>query len=813
MIKSLHSNKIDFVKYQLTILVLILPFLLLSQTAQKGFDLMNQTKYSESIEVFGKAIEKNKDVLASKYGLALVYSNPLYQKFKYNRAYRNLISAEKLYLKLSGNDMASLKKDFNIDDISFSNLKKKILDEAFAEAKKEGTSESLRNYFEDFPNTEQSRAAKLLMINLEFRNIVKENNPKSLNEFIKKYHGTVEADSAKYYLGLLEDKAYNYYSWEGELESLLEFQKYYPDYKNKTQFQKDYELAGQAFKLDLDEAYNSNMEIVYGEYIKKAAPVELAYVALIRTIESFVANKQWNLAIEQLEKYKSYFQDDIRIDKVIDILRAPEKTLLNESLSSHINSEGHEYAPVVTGDGLTLYFCGRNREGNIGGEDIFVSKFKEGNWTKPGLLNSINTPYAHEAPLAISADGSRLLLYANTDIYYSDRLINGWTISKVFPEVNTVGSWEADAFISADGNAIFFISDRIGNLGNIHKFGETFHGSHSGNSDIYISLQTEEGWTKPFNIGKSINTPFSERSPFLHPDMKTLYFSSDGHAGLGKLDVFKSVRLSDTSWTKWSEPVNLGKEINSSSDDYDYRISTNGKSALLSSFKPGNYDIQKIDIPESVRPEFVATVWGTISNRDGKPIQSRIKWEDLKEGKTIGLLQSDIIDGSYLILLPLGKNYGYFIDDPNYYPLSGNIDLSDKTEELKIRKDFVLFSNSEIINEGIAVPLENVFFELNKFILKKESFPELNRLITFLKKNQNLKIEIGGHTDNTGTVEHNNKLSEQRANSVKDYLLKNAITGERLVAIGYGSNKPIDDNKTEAGRAKNRRVEFKVLTR
>jgi outer membrane protein OmpA-like peptidoglycan-associated protein len=365
--------------------------------------------------------------------------------------------------------------------------------------------------------------------------------------------------------------------------------------------------------------------------------------------------------------------------------------------------------------------------------------------------------------------------------------------------------------MTADGNALLFISDRKGNIGNFHKYGESFYGANSGNPDIYVSTRTETGWSEPVNLGSAINTPYAERSPFLHPDMKTLYFSSEGHPGLGRLDVFKSVRLNDTCWTMWSEPVNLGKEINSPNDDYNYKISTDGKFAYLSSDNNGNWDIQKFEIPESVRPEYVATVWGFITNRKAEPVSTTIKWEDLKDGRTIGLLNSDLLAGNYLIMLPLGKNYGYYIDDPNYYPLSGNIDLTDKNEPIIIRKDFILYSNVEIINEGVAVPLENVFFEFNKYNLKKESFSELNRLIAFLKKNLSLKVEIAGHTDNIGSAEHNKKLSEQRANSVKDYLLKNGIVPERLVAKGYGPDKPIDTNETEAGRAKNRRVEFKVL--
>lgn len=784
-----------------------------SQTAEKGFQMLAQEKFPQAIDIFNKSVEKNKELIESKFGLALAYSNTAYSKYRYDRAYRNLLYVEKRYEKLTGSEKALLRKNFNIDDISIGKLKLKILDEVFEEAKMQGTIEKLTIFCENFPNTEQSREGRLLITRLAFKEAISKNDPIQINDFIRKHQGTPEADSAYKIIEQIEKEAYERYSAEGELESLLEFGKLYPNYSDKERLFHDIALAEYAVGLEMDAPYNQFMEKSYLEYMDKAAPLELAFVALIRTISPYLAAKNWNKAIEQLQKYKSLFPGDSRIDKICEILSAPDKSISLESISETVNTSGHEYAPVLTADGKTLYFCGRGRTGNIGGEDIFVSKFKEGNWTKPELLSSINTPYAHEAPLAISADGSRLLLYANTDIYYSDKTASGWTIPRQFPSINKPDSWEADAFMTADGNAILFISDRKGNIGNFHKFGDPFHGSHSGNSDIYVSAKTESGWSAPINLGKTINTPYSERSPFLHPDMKTLYFSSEGHPGLGRLDVFKSVRLTDTSWTLWSEPVNLGKELNSHGDDYDYKISTDGKTAYLSSYRSGNYDILKLEIPETIRPDYVATVWGFITNRQGGPVQTNIKWEDLNDGKTIGLLQSDIIEGSYMIILPLGRNYGYFIDDPNYYPLSGNIDLTGKNEQITIRKDFILFSNVEIINEGVSVPLENVFFEFNKFNLKKESFSELNRLVAFLEKNANLKVEIAGHTDNIGSDEHNKKLSDQRANSVKEYLLRKGISSERLQAIGYGPDKPVADNKTEAGRAKNRRVEFKVVVR
>ncbi|MBN2758134.1 MAG: OmpA family protein, partial [Bacteroidales bacterium] len=541
-------------------------------------------------------------------------------------------------------------------------------------------------------------------------------------------------------------------------------------------------------------------------------PRELAYVALQRIISPSLIDNNWKNAIDTLNKYKIYFNNDKRIDKILNILADSDKKLKAQSISENINSTAHEYAPVITFDNKTIYFCGRNREKNIGGEDIFVSKFINGQWSEPELINGVNTPYAHEAPLAISADGNTLIIYYDKDIYYSDKIQPGWTQPRKFPSINIDYSWEADAMLSSNGKAILFISDRKDNIGQHHVFGQLFHGSHKGNLDIYVSTKTEDGWSEPINLGEKINTPYGERSPFLHPDMKTLYFSSEGHAGLGNLDVFKSTRLNDTSWIEWSEPVNLGKELNSYGDEYDYKISTYGQFAFFSSYKDENFDIQKMEIPTSMQPDKIVLISGNIKNTIGEPVKATVKWEDLKTGKIMGFSESDLTDdGKFLVILPQGKNYGYFIEHKNYYPLSGNIDLTEQKDQAEIIQNFTLISYVEIINNQHIIPLKNVFFNHNQSKLKAESYSELNRLILFIKKNHDLKIEISGHTDNSGTSNYNMKLSQKRAEAVLQYLVKNGCKSSNLVAKGYGETKPVDDNETDEGKSKNRRVEFKVL--
>lgn len=340
-----------------------------------------------------------------------------------------------------------------------------------------------------------------------------------------------------------------------------------------------------------------------------------------------------------------------------------------------------------------------------------------------------------------------------------------------------------------------------------------YHGDRLPLSDLYICHKNQKGqWGKILKMPSVINTPYTERSPFLHPDMKTLYFSSDGHGGLGKLDVFMTKRLADSCWNCWSEPINLGKEINGSNSDWGYKISTDGQTAYFSkdSKSKSREDIYKITLPPHLRPDVVARVEGQLKNTDNKPISTSIHWEDLGNNKIIGTAKTDPKDGTYFIVLPMGKNYGYFIEDSSYFPISQNLDLRDSTKAIVIKKDVQVVTFEEMIEKGISVPMNNLFFDFAKHYLLSTSIPELKRIAKLINR-YNLKVVISGHTDNVGEDKSNQLLSERRAKSVKDFLILCGCNENLLQTIGYGESKPIDTNENEIGRANNRRVEIKFI--
>ncbi len=573
--------------------------------------------------------------------------------------------------------------------------------------------------------------------------------------------------------------------------------------------------------IDLSTAPTSKNLGQYEEFVKTNAPSEDAFVAIQRIAEKFIQDGEWDKAADVFGNFRSYFKGmEKRFEKMSALLNAAKQDLIVTNLGEGINSPKYgEYKPNPSADGSYMFFTRAENPDNLGGEDIWVSEFSNGKWGKAENLGKIINTKGNESINAISADGNRILIFGNYsqslgngDIFYSDKTPEGWSKVKHIDEPVNSPDFESDAMITSDGNALIFTSDRKGGVGPYAEKGadELFHGDYWGNLDIYVSLREGDEWGKPINLGPTINTPFAERTAFLHPDGKTLYFSSDGHYGLGHLDVFKSVRLNENSWTEWSEPVNLGKEINTVSDDWGYKVATSGDLAYFSAVREGAYDLFSITLPAELRPDLVATIRGKVTDDKGNTLEADIVWEDLGTGKNVGQLKSDPQKGTYFIALPLGKNYGYYAEKKGYYPVSKNVDLSDKSKPLNITENIVLVSIEEMKARELSVRINNIFFDFNKFELKQESFTELNRLGKILKESD-LKVEIGGHTDSRGSDKANLELSKKRAQSVVDYLVSVGVKKENLIAKGYGETKPVSVTDTEEGYAQNRRVEFKFV--
>ena len=574
----------------------------------------------------------------------------------------------------------------------------------------------------------------------------------------------------------------------------------------------------------LERVADLNSGLWYDEFIKANAGTDYGFVAVQRMAGYYVAQQDWAQAAETYRRYKSLFPGMTkRFDKIIEILE-DDNTEGNRiaNMGSNINTRAGEFMPLPSADDELLYFTGVSRLGGKGGEDIFVSRHEGNTWAAAQNLKGLVNTNNHEFGTTISADGNRLVLFASRtdgmgggDLYYADKGVGGFGILQTFPPPINSFFWDCDGFLTSDGKAMIFSSDRPGAVGSYQKKDVLYRGERWGNVDLWITVKTDTGWTKPQNLGTTINTPWAERSPFLHPDGKTLYFCSSGHPGLGKLDVFVTTRLSEDSWTEWSEPVNLGKYINGVGSDWGYRVNTAGDKAYFAAEglpgSMGGSDIYVQDIPVSMRPNPVATIRGVVTDPDGVPLTAAIKWEDLTTGKNVGELSSDPETGKYFITLPLGKNYGYYAEKEGYYPVSKSVDLRDTDKGVELEVNIVLAPIEQIVEEGMSVRLNNIFFDYDKATLRQESRTELDRFYEVLRKYPNARIEIAGHTDSIASVAYNQDLSQRRAESVVNYLVQKGYPRSNLVAKGYGELKPIADNGSDEGRQMNRRVEFRFL--
>ncbi len=704
-------------------------------------------------------------------------------------------------------------------------------------SKNKKTIYALENFIKKYPNTSQAKQAKEEIIRLTYRQAKEKKSVNELKAFIKKYPASILTQRAENDIINMEYfKALN----KSSVDALKSFIDKYPSSRYTADAKKDiikieykatkkvgtenayldfinkYPNSNQAQKLlniRKNEYYDSIMSLNlingfnisdierYENFIKEFAPRDAAFVLLQFLIKENIKDENWKIGIKTVLKYKDFFRNDKKYINLLKILEQEDKGLNPELMGKNLDIEGMEIAPAMTADGKLLYICNNVYDD----ENIFLSKKENNEWQKPEPIDELNTPTTNDAPLAVLADGNRLLLFISGDIYFSDRTAKGWTTKQKFPQINT-RDWEADACLTADGNAIIFISKRF--KSSKRKPWKT---SYHGESDIYVSQKNVYGeWSMPVSIGSTINTLYDERGPFLHSDMRTLYFSSSGHGGLGGLDVYKTTRLNDTSWTEWSEPINLGKEINTVRDENFYKITTEGTYAYFSSDRNSSSKIYKIALPKEMRPENVTTISGKVIDNNENIIFAEIKWEDLETGELIGNLKSNPETGEYIIILPNGKNYGFFSEKENFYPFSGSIDLTQSNEAANLKQDIILTNIKDIIENEISISLRNIFFEFNKYGLKPESFPELDRFAGFLKSNPDLKVQISGHTDNKGSEKYNKTLSQNRANSIKEYLIKAGCNPEMITAKGFGAAKPITENETEEGRAKNRRVEFQI---
>ncbi len=536
-------------------------------------------------------------------------------------------------------------------------------------------------------------------------------------------------------------------------------------------------------------------------------------------------------------KHRADFQDPLletAAGKLAKLLEAREGAVRILAAGEGLNSPAYEYLPIPELSGDRIYFTARDRGGRRGGEDIWLARrdarsSDAGASTTPvfqtGPLAELNTN-ENEGPDAVSPDGTTLFMFGNYpgsrgqgDIFFSQLTKDGWGSVRPLPAPINSPYFESDAFLTADGRAMLFSSDRPGGYYPYQAKNLFYGGDWWGNTDLYISFIQEDGsYSKPRNLGSMVNTPGSERTPYLHADGKTLYFASSGYAenSFGDMDVYKSVRLDDT-WQNWSEPINVGTVINGADTDWGFRLTARADEGFFSGVqKPnlGGDDIYRVTpLPKNAQPaQQVAAVRGRILDQNGKPLQAELEWQDRVTGEDLGTIQSRPDTGEFFIALPPGRSYAYYAKKDGYLSSSRNIDVpAGGVEYIEESASFELIQVAAAQSSGTEITLSNVNFATGSAKLTADSRGELARLVDLLKRNPALRIEIRGHTDNTGGRAQNINLSQKRAQSVFDYLVEQKIDKSRLRAKGFGPDKPVASNDTKAGRRQNRRVTFVAL--
>ncbi|HTX87427.1 MAG TPA: OmpA family protein [Bacteroidales bacterium] len=482
------------------------------------------------------------------------------------------------------------------------------------------------------------------------------------------------------------------------------------------------------------------------------------------------------------------------------------------NLGDSINTPMDEYMNAITSDEQRLYFTRKvprhpeNLEFSTAAqEDFYFADRCDSGWHLARNLGPPINTEGNEGAMCISPDGRYLFFaacerpegFGSCDLYWSKKEGDHWSEPVNMGEPVNSPEWDTQPSFSSDGKTLYFVSKRPGG---------------KGSSDIWkTELQPDGTWTVPVNLGDSINTPHEEMSPFIHPDDRTLYFSSNGHEGMGKLDIFYSRKDENGNWRK---PVNLGYPINTYADEISLVVNATGNIAYISSDKfggKGRMDIYSFPLYPEARPVPVTYFKGIVFDSDTKrKLDASFELIDLETGKTIAQSVSDAETGEFLLVLPTEKNYALNVSRQGYLFYSDHFELRGQASQAK---PFLKNIPLQPLKVGETVILKNIFFDTDKYELKPESVVELKKLIDLLRKNPSLHIEISGHTDNVGTPEYNMTLSGNRAKAVYDYLVNNGIAKDRLTYAGYGLTRPIDTNDTEEGRANNRRTEFKVVTR
>lgn len=488
-----------------------------------------------------------------------------------------------------------------------------------------------------------------------------------------------------------------------------------------------------------------------------------------------------------------------------------------KNLGPNVNSADPEYYPCLTADDGTLIYTRRVKAPEIQPwgmqEDFYVSRRDlEGNWKSSIPLPIVNTRAFNEGAGTLSPDG-RFLIFTkcaledgsyggslsgegSCDLFISRRIGDRWGVPHNLGTPVNSSHWETQPSMASDGRTIYYIRGSVARDG-------------IKSMDIWSTTMADDGtWSKPTKLGDNINTPYQEESVQIHPDGHTLYFSSNGHPGFGGLDLFMCRKQDDGSW---GPALNLGYPINTGADENSLLVDASGEVAYFASDRAGglgDLDLYSFPLYKEARPLAVSFIRGKVTDKNTtEPVEAEVQLYELKTGQLATGAYSDPKTGEFLVCIPAGRTYALNASADGYLFFSQNYDVATGTPKEPYTLDVPLSP----LSAGSTIALRNIFFNTASYELLPASNAELDKLVKLLTTNPTLRIELGGHTDNVGADAANLTLSDQRARSVREFVISKGIDATRITAKGYGETKPVATNDTEEGKAQNRRTEVTVL--
>jgi len=829
----------------------------------EGFQEWERGDMVSAKNAFKSLYDNKKTRLVGAFGLGLVYSDERYPERDMKLAYDYVNESRDLYKEVSDKQKAELTANkFKYTPIKA--LREQILNTVVTEAKNKNTEEDLSYVAQNFKLPLETKKEIYLLRNTAALETAKLLN--SYADYAKIYENYERKDFTRYSPDVTDEvdlKLFESFVAENGYNKLGKFKEAHP--KSPFSSGSTADKFIEASKVGTPEAFEAFAEKYKGNSLADIAqmkaqlmrggtsgksgtspglakPKKKSWDELLTWIKPQLDAKRWDEAARKMATLKKDFVNYPPYLELYELLTRPSDLVAARPISA-INSSADEHTLCLGADDKTIYFAGDARADGIGSDDIFVSKFSNGKWSKPKVLKEICTNYG-EVPLSVSADGKRLIMYQpvydeKTDktkgaITYTDKTSKGWAKPKPFPSPLNTNYWQADAQMTADGKGMILTILRR---------------KEDKQTDIYYVPKNGNRWGALVNLGSNVNTPQNERTPFLHPDMRTLYFSSNGRGGFGDMDVFMTTREGD-SWTSWSKPVNLGKDINTTGTDWGYKITTDGTRAFFASGNP-KQDLYEIDLPERYRPDAVDPVAAIDTPDDKDKIDAETN--DVEKVAAEEKAAKEKAEEEKIAAEKAAKEKAEeekiaaekaAEEKAEAEKLAAEKAAKEKAEEEKIAAEKAAAEKAEeeklaaekaaekkeaekateetvevatatlevadvevAIEKGQTYSFADLLFDYNSERINADFHYNLDQIATALNES-GTSITVAGHTDSVGSRGYNQALSQRRAESVRAYLVGKGVDPVKVNAIGYGESQPVADNGSKEGQAQNRRVEI-----